>query len=60
MMCVPPGFSVTGSLAGTSTPARGRIFMTPPSIVIECKPAFFAAGLDTETRRSALGDTIVT
>ena len=34
--------------------------MTPPSIVIECKPAFFAAGLDTETRRSAVGDTIVT
>ncbi len=59
MMCTPPGFKLTASPGGMSTPSTGRIFITIPAIDMVCSSAFFAAGVDAATRRSAVGDRIV-
>jgi hypothetical protein len=59
MMCMPPGFNVVGCPGGRSMPARGRIFITPPSIDIVCNSAFCATGVETAVTRSATGETIV-
>ena len=56
----PPGFNITGWPAGISSPESGRIFMTVPCIDIVCSSAFFAAGVESDIRRSAVGDWIAT